>query len=55
MGVHQFREGNQAADFLIWKGEVGQNLTYEGHQNLPWILKGIIRHDKLGFPRILFF
>ncbi|KAI9191517.1 hypothetical protein LWI28_009422 [Acer negundo] len=49
MVVHQIREANQAADFLARQGELGGNLTYEGHQNLPRFLRGVMCLDKLGF------
>ncbi|KAK4833981.1 hypothetical protein QYF36_014386 [Acer negundo] len=50
MAVHQFREANQAADFLARQGKLGRNLTYEGYQNLPRFLRGVLHLDKLGFP-----
>ncbi|XP_035549761.1 uncharacterized protein LOC118349436 [Juglans regia] len=48
--VHQLREGNSAADFLARKGEMGLNVTYNGNQDFPRFLKGIVRLDFLGIP-----
>lgn len=50
--LHQFHEGNQAAYFLARQGENGHNFCYEGSQDLPWLLKGIIWLDKLGLPHL---
>lgn len=36
---HQFREGNQVADFLARMGESGQNVLYENFQDLPQHIK----------------
>ncbi|KAL5984394.1 hypothetical protein ACLOJK_018498 [Asimina triloba] len=44
--IHQFREGNLAADFLAKLGESGSNRIYEDLQDLPRLLRGIIRIDK---------
>ncbi|KAL6011417.1 hypothetical protein ACLOJK_001865 [Asimina triloba] len=38
--VHQFREGNQAADFLAKLGESDSSRTYENLQDLPRLLQG---------------
>ncbi|XP_035546597.1 ribonuclease H-like [Juglans regia] len=46
--VHQLREGNSAADFLAREGEMGLNVTYNGNQDFPRFLKGIVRLDFLG-------
>ncbi|KAL6012791.1 Glycerol-3-phosphate acyltransferase 3 [Asimina triloba] len=46
--AHQFREGNQVADFLAKLGESGSNRTYEDLQDLLRLLRGIVRIDKSG-------
>ncbi|KAL5977558.1 hypothetical protein ACLOJK_041456 [Asimina triloba] len=46
--AHQFREGNQVADFLAKLGESGSSRTYEDLQDLPRLLRGIVRIDKSG-------
>ena len=50
--VHQYREGNQAADFLSKLGERGSNVIYEEFHDLPRLLQGIVRIDRSGLPTI---
>ncbi|KAL5994995.1 hypothetical protein ACLOJK_025053 [Asimina triloba] len=50
--IHQFREGNQAADFLAKQGELGSNVVYEDLQLLSRFLRGLIRIDKAELPSI---
>ncbi|KAK0573059.1 hypothetical protein LWI29_002443 [Acer saccharum] len=50
--VHQFRERNQAADFLAKLGERGSNVIYEEFQELPRLLYGIVRIDRSGLLAI---
>lgn len=49
---HQFREGNNAADFLALRGEEGHNNRFVDFDYLPRKLKGILRLDKAGLPRV---
>ncbi|KAL5993748.1 hypothetical protein ACLOJK_041006 [Asimina triloba] len=54
--THQFREGNQAAEFLAKQGKLGSNEVYEDIQQVLRFLKGVIRIDKSqahSLPRIL--
>ncbi|KAL5993736.1 hypothetical protein ACLOJK_040994 [Asimina triloba] len=44
--THQFREGNQAAEFLAKQGKLGSNEVYEDIQQVLRFLKGVIRIDK---------
>ena len=46
--MHQYREENNAADFLAREREKGKNKTYDGHYCLPRLLKGITRVDMLS-------
>ncbi|KAG2696624.1 hypothetical protein I3760_07G066400 [Carya illinoinensis] len=48
--VHQFREGNQVADYLARKGEEGLMWRYCPSDRLPRELRGILKLDVLGFP-----
>lgn len=50
--LHQYREMNQAADFLAKQGELGSNSIYDTYDHLPRLLKGIVRIDKVGLPAI---
>ena len=50
--VHQYREGNQAVDFLAKLGERGSNVIYEEFHELPRLLQGIVRIDRSGLPAI---
>ncbi|KAJ0101649.1 hypothetical protein Patl1_06347 [Pistacia atlantica] len=53
--LHQFREGNTAADFLARRGEEGNSITFLEFMSLPRELKGMLRMDKAvlfhGFPQ----
>ncbi|KAL5987559.1 hypothetical protein ACLOJK_035307 [Asimina triloba] len=51
--IHQFREGNLAADFLAKLGESGSNRIYEDTHDLPRLLRGIVRIDKSGLQAIV--
>lgn len=48
--IHQFHEANQIADFLTKQYELDSNATYDNYDQLPKMLKGIMRIDKLGLP-----
>lgn len=50
--LHQFREGNQAIDFLAKQGELGSNVFYDDLQQVSRFLKGVIWIDKVGLPSI---
>ncbi|KAL5999771.1 hypothetical protein ACLOJK_038056 [Asimina triloba] len=50
--IHQYREGNLAADFLAKLGESGSNRIYEDIHDLPRLLRGIVRIDKSGLQAI---
>ncbi|KAG6666728.1 hypothetical protein CIPAW_01G053100 [Carya illinoinensis] len=50
--VHQFREGNQAVDYLARRGEEGLNWDFVSGDDIPRLLRGIIRLDALGIPSI---
>ncbi|KAK0598498.1 hypothetical protein LWI29_035225 [Acer saccharum] len=46
MLLHQYREGNSAADFLARDGEMGKNIIYEDPDLFPRFLKGVLRIDR---------
>lgn len=48
--IHQYREGNQAVDFLARQGENGITQCYLTSEHIPIKLRGFIRLDKLGLP-----
>ena len=50
MVLHQYKEGNSAADFLAREGEMGKNIIYDDQHLLPRFLKGVLRIDRLGLP-----
>lgn len=50
--LHQFIEGNQAADFFAKQGELGSNVIYDNIQHLLRFLKGVIQIDKARLPSI---
>ncbi|XP_042978817.1 uncharacterized protein LOC122309401 [Carya illinoinensis] len=45
-------EGNKAADFLARLGAEGRNGKWWSSQEIPPLLRGILRLDKIGFPSI---
>lgn len=49
---HQYREGNQTADFLARMGKSGHNEIYDNLQNLPHKFKGFLQTDKMGLPSL---
>ncbi|XP_042964790.1 uncharacterized protein LOC122299021 [Carya illinoinensis] len=49
---HIFQEGNKAVDYLVRMGAEGRNETLWSVQELPLLLRGILRLDKNGLPSI---
>ncbi|CAI9759581.1 unnamed protein product [Fraxinus pennsylvanica] len=49
---HQYREANSAADLLARQGADGLTMRYMQSDQIPKLLRGIIRMDKLGLPNI---
>ncbi|KAF5462640.1 hypothetical protein F2P56_018628 [Juglans regia] len=47
---HVFREGNTGADFLARMGSSGCNEEWLSHENIPMLLKGILRTDHSNLP-----
>lgn len=52
MVSYQYREGNNAVDFLAKEGKMGKNVCYENQHLVPSLLKGILQIDRLGLPNI---
>ena len=50
---HIYRESNRGADFLAnWGCKHQRDFLFEDGASLPRFLKGICRHDRLGFQNI---
>ncbi|XP_035547386.1 uncharacterized protein LOC118348919 [Juglans regia] len=49
---HVYREGNRAADWLAKAGALGSEWVVSSSDNLPRVLRGLIRLDSLGFPSL---
>ncbi|PKU70821.1 hypothetical protein MA16_Dca010801 [Dendrobium catenatum] len=50
--THIFREGNACADWLAKKGCQISVVEEFGEPELPLVLHGLVRLDKLGLPYI---
>ncbi|XP_042954520.1 uncharacterized protein LOC122290907 [Carya illinoinensis] len=49
---HTYREGNAGADFLARMASDQKNGTWNSYHEVPHLLKGILKVDKLGIPAI---